>query len=91
MHIPGINSDAFGTIQNMRGLIPGVMNDMWDINPENLWNNMQGKGPVVKDCFADFSRKKKIKTHSSKNDTIYYLIIFFLITILCCFSIYRYY
>ena len=30
---------------------------MYDINPENLWNNMQGKG-IIKDCFTNYSKIK---------------------------------
>ena len=89
LHIPGINSNAFGTIQNMRGLVPGVLNDMYDITPLELWKNVQGKGKAVKDCFTDYSNlKSKIKQKKNHNNYSYLLIIF--ISIIYLFYILRY-
>jgi len=88
IHIPGINSNAFGTIQNMRGLIPGVLNDMWDITPVNIWNNMQGKGPVIKDCFTDYS--KIIKNKSYNKIYIYSILILSLLVLYIFYNIIKY-
>lgn len=64
LNIPGISSSAFGNIRNMRGLIPGAMNDIYDINPQILWDNMQGKGKIIKECFNDCSNNSFDKVNS---------------------------
>ena len=87
LNIPGINKDAFGPIKDMRGLIPGVLNDMYDINPIELWNNVEGKGPVVKDCFTNYS---KIKDKNKKKNRYQIILIIFLIIIYILYNLYNY-
>lgn len=82
LNIPGISAAAFGNIRNMRGLIPGVMNDMYDINPKILWDNMQGKGDIIKECFNDYSNKgvyKKNIFHSILFLTLFLILFLFMI------------
>ena len=83
LNIPGINPKAFGNIKNIRGLIPGVFNDMYDINPENLWNNMQGKG-IIKDCFTNYSKIKN-KKYDFKSIFIIFIICIIYIILNCFF------
>ena len=79
LNIPGINPDAFGPIKDMRGLIPGVLNDMYDINPVELWSNIEGSGPVVKDCFTNYSKiKKSINTKKNWYQIILIIILIFI-------------
>ena len=81
IHIPGVPAAAFGNT-NLRGLIPGTLAGMWQINPANLYSNMKGEGPNVMDCFENKSKNKSKKKNIILNITIIILIILLVILIL---------
>jgi hypothetical protein len=45
VHIPGIPGYAFGAQDDMKGLIPSILEDVWEIEPANLLKYMKGEGP----------------------------------------------
>ena len=51
VHIPGVPAYTLGNT-NLRGLVPGILEDMWQINPDNLLKMMQGKGEFYQECFT---------------------------------------
>lgn len=68
--IPGLPTGAFGDY-GFKGLLPGVIESIMDVNPVYLFNDIMGKGRHVQECF-----KNKLK--NDKNLSLIIIILFFL-------------
>lgn len=76
VHLPGIPSYTLGST-NLRGLIPGLYEDIWQISPGNLLQYMQGKGQIYSECFGN------MKNGLSKKMIIFYIFLLSFIIMFC--------
>ena len=86
IRIPGIPAYMLGKT-NMRGLIPGVFEDIAEISPNNLLKYMKGEGDIYTECFNNFNKNTNF-LNLSINSSILLLFIFIIIV---RFIIHRYY